>query len=59
MVTITSKWGEKFEVTLEMAEKFLRAGDISWYETEWEFVSDVEIIPEEPKRRKNITRNPK
>lgn len=59
MVTITSKWGEKFEVTLEMAEKFLRAGDISWYETEWEFVSDVERIPEEPKRRKNITRNPK
>lgn len=59
MVTITSKWGEKFEVTLEMAEKFLRAGDISWYETEWEFVSYVERIPEEPKRRKNITRNPK
>jgi len=59
MVTITSKWGEKFEVTLEMADKFLRAGDISWYETEGEFVSDVELIPEEPKRRKNITRNPK
>ena len=59
MVTITSKWGEKFEVTLEMAEKFLRAGDISWYEIEWEFVSDVEIIPEKPKRRKNITRNHK
>ena len=59
MVTITSKWGEKFEVTVEMAEKFLRAWDISWYETEWEFVSDVEIIPEEPKRRKNIIRNPK
>ena len=59
MVTITSKWGEKFEVTLEMAEKFLRAWDISWYEIEGEFVSDVEIIPEEPKRRKNIIRNPK
>ena len=61
MVIITSKSGEKFEVTLEMAQKFIKAGDVSWYETiDGEFIEwDAEIPQETPKKRKNITRNPK
>ena len=61
MVIITSKNGEKFEVTLEMAQKFIKAWDVSWYETvEGEFIEgEVEIVEEAPKKRKNITRNPK
>ena len=61
MVIITSKNGEKFEVTLEMAQKFIKAWDVSGYETvEGKFVEgEVEIVEEAPKKRKNITRNPK
>ena len=58
MVIITSKGGEKFEVSLEVANKFIKAWDIDGYETvEGEFVEwEVEQVTEEPVNRKNVVR---
>lgn len=61
MVFITNNSGIEFEVTEELANKFIQSGDIKWYRTiEWEYIEwVVEIKPEEPKKRKNIIRKPK
>lgn len=58
MVIITSKGGEKFEVSIEMANKFIKAWDIDWYETvDGEFVEwEVEPTIEQPVKRKNVVR---
>jgi len=58
MVSIINKAGIEMEVSLEIAKKFIKSGDITGYKTlEWEFVEgEIEPVIEEPVKRKNVVR---